>query len=58
MLILFGTPDANNDAIPDIWAIRSDGSVGFYVGGRTGLTGNPVQVYGAHDFWLTRIAIG
>lgn len=56
--MLVGIPDTNGDAIPDIWAIRSDGSVGFYTGGRTGLTGNPVQVYGAHSFWLTRIAIG
>ncbi|MEU9736468.1 DNRLRE domain-containing protein [Streptomyces sp. NPDC048002] len=56
--MLTGTPDANNDTIPDIWAIRSDGSVTFSTGGRTGLTGNPIQIYGPQPFWLTRTAIG
>ncbi|MFD5626180.1 MULTISPECIES: hypothetical protein [unclassified Streptomyces] len=56
---LMGTPDINGDSIPDMWAIRSDGSVGFYPGGRTSVVSGPgTQVVGASAAWLARIAIG
>ncbi|WP_367870048.1 FG-GAP repeat domain-containing protein [Streptomyces aureus] len=31
--MIVGTPDANGDAIPDLWAIKSDGKLYFYPGG-------------------------
>ncbi|CAM5667516.1 VCBS repeat-containing protein OS=Streptomyces tendae OX=1932 GN=GUR47_03305 PE=4 SV=1 [Streptomyces tendae] len=55
---LIGTPDVNGDAIPDIWTVRSDGSVRFYAGGRTVLTGSGTQIIGAASYWKTRLAIG
>ncbi|WP_411098693.1 DNRLRE domain-containing protein [Streptomyces sp. x-45] len=55
---LIGTPDVNGDAIPDIWTVRSDGSVRFYAGGRTVLAGSGTQIIGAASYWKTRIAIG
>ncbi|MFB7239320.1 FG-GAP-like repeat-containing protein [Streptomyces sp. NPDC056269] len=30
---IMGTPDANGDRIPDIWAVSSDGNLYFYAGG-------------------------
>jgi hypothetical protein len=33
--MITGTPDANGDTIPDLWAIKSDGKLYFYPGGRT-----------------------
>ncbi|MGW6540522.1 DNRLRE domain-containing protein [Streptomyces sp. NPDC055051] len=35
MPTIIGTPDANKDNIPDIWAIGTDGIMHFYTGGRT-----------------------
>ncbi|WP_371636487.1 DNRLRE domain-containing protein [Streptomyces zaomyceticus] len=32
---IMGTPDANGDGIPDLWAVASDGYLYFYAGGRT-----------------------
>ncbi|MFF2330906.1 MULTISPECIES: DNRLRE domain-containing protein [unclassified Streptomyces] len=55
---LIGTPDANGDAIPDIWTVRSDGSVRFYAGGRTVLSGSGTEIIGAASYWKTRIGIG
>ncbi|MEU5142430.1 hypothetical protein [Streptomyces sp. NPDC021139] len=55
---LIGTPDVNGDAIPDIWTVRSDGSVRFYAGGRTVLAGSGTQIIGASSYWKTRLAIG
>ncbi|WP_238431728.1 DNRLRE domain-containing protein [Streptomyces cavernae] len=56
--MLMGTPDANGDAIPDVWTVRSDGSVRFYAGGRTVLPGSGTQVVNPNGYWTTRIAIG
>ncbi|MGW2552221.1 hypothetical protein [Streptomyces sp. NPDC001635] len=33
--LLLGTPDANHDGIPDMWAVMNDGSVRMYTGGAT-----------------------
>ncbi|CAM5431665.1 hypothetical protein [Streptomyces fumanus] len=55
---LIGTPDANGDGVPDIWAVRSDGSVRFHSGGKTALSGSGAQVIGPTSHWKTRIAIG
>ncbi|MFE9097641.1 DNRLRE domain-containing protein [Streptomyces sp. NPDC007264] len=57
MPFLFGTPDADNDGIPDIWAVRSDGSVRFYAPSRTD-TGSGTEVVGPTTWWKTRIAVG
>ncbi|MET8942160.1 DNRLRE domain-containing protein [Streptomyces sp. NPDC004542] len=56
--LLIGTPSVNGDSIPDIWAIRSDGSVRFYAGSKTALTGSGTEIIAAKDYWKTRIAIG
>ncbi|MFF4353843.1 DNRLRE domain-containing protein [Streptomyces sp. NPDC001530] len=56
--LLIGTPDANGDSVPDIWAVRSDGSVRFYPGGKTVLSGSGTEIIAAKDYWKTRIAIG
>ncbi|NWF25360.1 DNRLRE domain-containing protein [Streptomyces sp. PKU-EA00015] len=55
---LIGTPDVNGDAIPDIWTVRSDGSVRFYAGSRTALSGSGTEIIGAASYWKTRIGIG
>ncbi|MFF9483265.1 DNRLRE domain-containing protein [Streptomyces sp. NPDC014676] len=56
--LLIGTPDANGDAIPDIWTARTDGTVRFYAGGRTVLSGSGTEIIGTASYWKTRIAIG
>ncbi|MEU6535119.1 DNRLRE domain-containing protein [Streptomyces sp. NPDC047000] len=56
--LLIGTPDISGDGIPDIWTVRSDGSVRFYVGGKTVLAGSGTEIIGATSAWKTRIAIG
>ncbi|MEV4862139.1 DNRLRE domain-containing protein [Streptomyces ossamyceticus] len=56
--LLIGTPDANGDGIPDIWTVRSDGSVRFYTGGKTVLTGSGTEIVAPVSYWKTRIAIG
>uniref|UniRef100_UPI001C244A35 hypothetical protein n=1 Tax=Streptomyces sp. AC558_RSS880 TaxID=2823687 RepID=UPI001C244A35 len=56
--LLIGTPDANGDAIPDIWTVRTDGTVRFYSGGRTVLSGSGTEIIGTSSYWKTRIAIG
>lgn len=56
---LMGTPDVNGDSVPDMWGVRSDGSVVFYPGGRaTVVSGAEIQVVGANLAWLARIDIG
>ncbi|MHA5053621.1 hypothetical protein [Streptomyces sp. SD15] len=56
---LVGVSDLSKDSVPDIWAVRSDGSVGFCAGGRTAVvSGLGTQVIGASIHWLSRIAIG
>ncbi|MEE1792770.1 DNRLRE domain-containing protein [Streptomyces sp. BE308] len=56
--LLIGTPDANGDAIPDIWTVRTNGTVRFYPGSRTALSASGTEVIGAASYWMTRIAIG
>ncbi|WP_210578108.1 DNRLRE domain-containing protein [Streptomyces sp. GESEQ-4] len=55
---LLGTPDANNDNIPDIWAVRSDGSVRFHPGGRATTSSTGTAVVGPTTWWQARIAVG
>ncbi|MEU5324126.1 DNRLRE domain-containing protein [Streptomyces sp. NPDC021056] len=55
---LMGTPDANSDTVPDIWAVRANGSVRFYVGSKTAGTGSGTEVVGANSYWQKRISIG
>ncbi|MEU5335670.1 DNRLRE domain-containing protein [Streptomyces asoensis] len=56
--LLIGTPDANGDAIPDIWTVHTNGTVRFYTGSRTALSGSGTEVIGTASYWKTRIAIG
>ncbi|QOV37999.1 DNRLRE domain-containing protein [Streptomyces ferrugineus] len=59
--LLMGTPsvDGDADAVPDIWGVRSDGSVRLYAGGRTGVVpGSGKEIVGPASYWRTRIAIG
>ncbi|QIQ03696.1 DNRLRE domain-containing protein [Streptomyces liangshanensis] len=58
VLQIMGTPDANDDNIPDIWALRSDGSVRLHLGGRAALSGTGSEVIGPNDYWKVRQAIG
>ncbi|KMS68435.1 hypothetical protein ACM01_39150 [Streptomyces viridochromogenes] len=56
--LLMGTPDANGDAgtTPDIWGVRSDGSVRF--GPSTVVPGSGTEIIAPASYWRTRIAIG
>lgn len=56
--LLIGTPDANGDAIPDVWTVHTDGTVRFYSGSRTALSGSGTEIIGAASYWKTRLAIG
>ncbi|MFJ7078206.1 DNRLRE domain-containing protein [Streptomyces sp. NPDC098781] len=59
--LLMGTPDTNGDAdtTPDIWGVRSDGSVRLYEGGKTSVVpGSGVEIIAPASYWKTRIAIG
>ncbi|MGQ4385513.1 DNRLRE domain-containing protein [Streptomyces sp. SAS_270] len=56
--LLIGTPDANGDSVPDIWAVRSDGSVRFHAGGKAALSGSGAEIIAPASYWKTRIAIG
>ncbi|MFI9174067.1 DNRLRE domain-containing protein [Streptomyces lincolnensis] len=56
--LLMGTPDANSDGIPDIWAVRSDGPVRFHAGGRAALSGTGTEIIGKSTYWPIRISIG
>ncbi|MGX2993300.1 DNRLRE domain-containing protein [Streptomyces sp. JNUCC 64] len=56
---VMGTPDANSDGVPDIWAVRGDGSVRFHAGSRTALSGDGTEIIGGPtNHWRDRIAIG
>ncbi|MET8102364.1 hypothetical protein ABZV29_38970 [Streptomyces sp. NPDC005236] len=55
---VIGTPSADGDTVPDIWAIKSDGSVRFVAGSKTSVTGSGTEIITPHDYWKTRIAIG
>ncbi|ROQ26009.1 hypothetical protein EDD98_5591 [Streptomyces sp. PanSC19] len=50
-----GTPDANGDNIPDIWAAASDGNLYFYPGGRTT---HGTRFITSNLGWLNSPAIG
>lgn len=56
--LLMGTPDANSDGIPDIWAVAANGAVKFHPGGRTTLSGSGTQVINPNTYWPTRLSIG
>ncbi|SEE69811.1 hypothetical protein SAMN05216489_07861 [Streptomyces sp. 3213] len=56
--LLMGTPDANGDSIPDIWTVHTNGTVRFYSGSRTALSGSGTEVIGTASYWKNRIAIG
>lgn len=56
--LLTGTPDVTSDAIPDIWAVESNGSVRLQSGSRTSLTGTGSEIIGPASYWQTCIAIG
>ncbi|MGV9954137.1 DNRLRE domain-containing protein [Streptomyces cellulosae] len=56
--LLIGTPDANNDGVPDIWTVRTDGTVRFYAGSKTALSGAGSEIVGTSVYWKTRMAIG
>ncbi|MFH9828230.1 DNRLRE domain-containing protein [Streptomyces bobili] len=56
--LLMGTPDVNNDQIPDIWAVISNGQVRFYPGSKTALSGSGTEIITPKTYWQTRIAIG
>jgi hypothetical protein len=55
---LMGTPSANGDTVPDIWAVLADGSVRFHAGSKTTLSGSGTKVIARADYWKTRIGIG
>ncbi|WP_308409622.1 DNRLRE domain-containing protein [Streptomyces sp. A3M-1-3] len=58
--ILFGTPDANGDGIPDIWTLRQDGAVRIYAGSRTALSGSGTEIVSNSDGvgWKSKMTIG
>jgi len=55
---LYGTPDVTGDAIPDIWALASDGTVKIYTGGSAAI-GSGTAVISADSAWATtKLAFG
>ncbi|GGT26523.1 hypothetical protein GCM10010222_80410 [Streptomyces tanashiensis] len=50
-----GTPDANGDKIPDIWAAASDGNLYFYPGGPDA---HGTRFITSNLGWLSSLAIG
>lgn len=56
--LLVGTPDANSDGIPDIWAVAANGAVRFHAGSRTALSGSGTQVVNPNTYWAKRLSIG
>ncbi len=53
--LLLGTPDANHDGIPDMWAVMNDGSVRMYSGG-TSTVGSYTTVVSSG--WTGKLTIG
>ncbi|MFD9792527.1 FG-GAP-like repeat-containing protein [Streptomyces sp. NPDC059070] len=53
--LLTGTPDANGDHLPDIWALKSDGTVRFYACAPTDTTNGVAVISGG---WNDRKALG
>ncbi|MET7484708.1 DNRLRE domain-containing protein [Streptomyces sp. NPDC005538] len=56
-LHFYGTPDVTGDAIPDIWALNSDGSVDIYAGGGAAI-GTATTVISANTTWFAKLALG
>ncbi|MFF7138731.1 DNRLRE domain-containing protein [Streptomyces sp. NPDC008196] len=56
--LLMGTPDANSDGIPDIWAVAANGAVMFHPGSKTALSGSGTQVINPNTYWPKRLSIG
>ncbi|WP_406100514.1 DNRLRE domain-containing protein [Streptomyces canus] len=56
--LLMGTPDANGDGIPDIWAVAANGAVRFHPGSKTVLSGSGTQVINPNTYWPKRLSIG
>jgi hypothetical protein len=58
--LLFGTPDADGNGIPGIWTLRVDGTVRFYLGSRTVLSGSGTEIIGDGDGigWKNRLTVG
>jgi hypothetical protein len=56
--LLIGTPSVSGDSVPDIWAVEADGSVRFYAGGKSALSGSGTEIITANSYWKTRVAIG
>ncbi|WP_306324600.1 DNRLRE domain-containing protein [Streptomyces venezuelae] len=50
-----GAPDASGDGIPDLWAVMADGTLRFYLGGRT--THGSATVVGEGG-WTTLLTLG
>ena len=52
-------PYGLGDNIPDLWAVRADGTVRFYAGGRATMAPVPGrEVLGARSYWQNRLTIG
>jgi FG-GAP-like repeat len=57
--LVFGTSDADNDGIPDIWAIMVDGSVRFFSGGRAQITNaGTTFISNSGGGWKNKLAFG
>ncbi|MDH6434817.1 hypothetical protein M2158_003294 [Streptomyces sp. SAI-144] len=56
--LLMGTPDANSDGIPDLWAVAANGAVKFHPGSKTVLSGSGTQVINPNTYWPKRLSIG
>lgn len=59
--LLFGTPDANGDGIPDVWTIAKDGAVRFYAGKADSLPGGGTVIIAntaGSIGWTQKMAIG
>ncbi|MFJ4338095.1 FG-GAP repeat domain-containing protein [Streptomyces sp. NPDC088915] len=52
---IMGTPDANGDGVPDLWAVAADGYLYFYPGTRT-VHGTRFIASGVG--WMSSLAIG
>ncbi|MFE6555479.1 FG-GAP-like repeat-containing protein [Streptomyces sp. NPDC057746] len=53
--LLLGTPDANHDGIPDMWAVMNDGSVRMYTGGATAVGSYTTVV---SNGWEGKLTVG
>ncbi|WP_435058588.1 DNRLRE domain-containing protein [Streptomyces sp. bgisy060] len=55
MPFVIGTPDANKDGIPDLWAIDSTGTMYYYPGGRTA---HGTRITASWVNWKSALAFG